>query len=136
MQTDFDDSAARILRDVIGGTLVTSRDAANDSARRVWNGLVDRRPLAIAYCTNADDIANCIRFAREREILTAVRSGGHACAGTAVCDGGLVIDTSLMRAVTVDPGLRIVRAQSGARWRDADRATQAYGLATTEGADS
>jgi len=102
----------------------------------VWNGLIDRRPGAIVYCANLEDIAACVRFAREREILTAVRSGGHACAGTAVCDGGLVIDTSLMREVVVSPERRIVRAQAGARWHDVDRAAQAHGLATPGGTDS
>ncbi len=102
----------------------------------MWNGLVDRRPGAIAYCTSVADIAACVRFARERELLTAVRSGGHACAGTAVCDGGLVIDTSRMRAVTVDPASKIARAEAGARWREVDRATQTYDLATVGGTDS
>jgi FAD/FMN-containing dehydrogenase len=102
----------------------------------VWNGLVDRHPGAIAYCISVEDIAVCVRFARERGILTAVRGGGHACAGTAVCDNGLVIDTSRMREVRVDPKSRRVRAESGARWREVDHATQAYGLATVGGTDS
>lgn len=120
----------RTLRDAIRGEIVTSADPSYESARRVWNGLVDRRPLLIAYCQSAEDIATCVRFAREREILIAVRSGGHACAGISVYDDGLVIDTSRMRVVSVDPVRRIARAQAGARWREMDHATQAYGLAT------
>jgi FAD/FMN-containing dehydrogenase len=124
------------LREAIRGEIVTRTDEAYDTARKVWNGLVDRYPEAIAYCRSVEDIVSCVRFARERGILTAVRSGGHACAGTAVCDGGLVIDTSPMREVVVDPARQIVSAQAGARWREVDRATQAFGLATPGGTDS
>src|SRR5271170_2318891 len=99
------------LRGVVRGKIVTRAEEAYETARMVWNGLVDRYPEAIAYCTGVEDIVSCARFARERGILTAVRSGGHACAGTAVCDGGLVIDTSLMREVVVDPVRQIVSAQ-------------------------
>jgi hypothetical protein len=130
-QSSYDD-----LREAIRGKVVTRADEAYEAARKVWNGLVDRYPEAIAYCSSVEDIVSCVRFARERGVLTAVRSGGHACAGTAVCDGGLVIDISLMREVIVDPVRRIVSAQAGARWQDVDRATQAFGLATPGGTDS
>jgi FAD/FMN-containing dehydrogenase len=133
---NLDDSVLDILRDAIRGRVVTPADARYESARQVWNGLVDRYPSAIAYCTTVEDIAACVRFAREHEILTAVRSGGHACAGTSVCDDGLVIDLSQMRAISVDPLRRIVRAQAGARWQDVDRATQVFNLATPGGTDS
>src|SRR6516165_7099775 len=132
----LDEVATRTLGAVIRGEVVTPCDASYGSSRKVWNGLVDRYPGAIAYCTSVEDIAACVRFARERELLTAVRGGGHACAGTAVCDGGLVIDTSRMREITVDPDGRILRAGAGARWRDVDRAAQAFGLATPGGTDS
>ena len=132
----LDEVATRTLGAVIRGEVVTPCDASYGSSRKVWNGLVDKYPGAIAYCTSVEDIAACVRFARERELLTAVRGGGHACAGTAVCDGGLVIDTSRMREITVDPDGRILRAGAGARWRDVDRAAQAFGLATPGGTDS
>ena len=136
MISSIDAGAAQTLRRTIGGQLITSSDPGYDSARKVWNGLVDRHPGAIAYCASVGDIAACVRFARERDLATAIRSGGHACAGTALCDGGLVIDTSRMREVSVDPKSRTARAGAGARWREFDRATQASGLATTGGTDS
>ena len=121
-------SAARLARDPEG--------ASYDSARRVWNGRIDRRPALIAYCANQADVASAVRFARERELLAAVRSGGHSCAGTAVCDGGLVIDLSLMKAIEMDAPRGTVRAQAGVLWAELDRATQASGLAVPGGTDS
>jgi hypothetical protein len=133
---DIDEASARSLRGLIRGEVVVPGDLSYEAARRVWNGLVDKRPGAIAYCASVEDIAAAVRFAREREILTAVRGGGHACAGTAVCDGGLVIDQSSMRNVSVDPARRIARVEAGARWREVDRATQQFSLATPGGTDS
>ena len=124
------------LRRAIRGRVVTPADAVYNDARKIWNGLVDRHPGAIAYCTRVEDVAACVRFAREREILTAVRSGGHACAGTALCDGGLVIDISSMRTVRVDPARRIALAQAGAHWNEVDVATRVFDLATPGGTDS
>jgi FAD/FMN-containing dehydrogenase len=132
----LDERAAGILRASIRGEVITPSQATYDAARRVWNGLVDRHPSAIAYCTTVEDIATCVRFARQRGVLTAVRGGGHACAGTAVCEGGLVIDLSRLREISVDSYRQIIRAGAGARWRDVDRATQAFGLATPGGTDS
>lgn len=103
----------RTLRDAIRGEIVTSADPSYESARRVWNGLVDRRPLLIAYCQSAEDIATCVRFAREREILIAVRSGGHACAGISVYDDGLVIDRYLADARGVSRSRSANRPRSG-----------------------
>ena len=104
-----------------------------DEARAVWNGTVDRRPRLIARCRSTADVAAAVRFARHRELEIAVRGGGHNVAGTAVCDGGIVIDLSAMRAVSVDPVERTAVVQGGALWGDVDHETQAHGLATTGG---
>ncbi len=102
-------------------------------ARAVWNGSVDRRPRLIARCRGTADVAAAVRFARDRDLEVAVRGGGHNVAGTAVCDGGIVIDLSAMRAVSVDPVERTALVQGGALWADVDHETQAHGLATTGG---
>ena len=104
-----------------------------DDARAVWNGSVDRRPRLIARCGGTADVAAAVRFARDRDLEIAVRGGGHNVAGTAVCDDGIVIDLSAMRAVSVDPVERTALVQGGALWGDVDHETQAHGLATTGG---
>ena len=104
-----------------------------DTARRIWNGAVDRRPACIARCTGVADVVAAVRFARDHDLEIAVRGGGHNVAGTAVCDDGVVIDLSAMRAVWVDPAGRTARVQGGALWGDVDHETQAHGLATTGG---
>ena len=115
------------------GAQIAEGDAGYDDARAIWNGLVDRRPRLIARCTGTADVAAAVRFARDRELEIAVRGGGHNVAGTALCDGGIVIDLSAMRAVSVDPEGRTARVQGGALWGDVDHETQAQGLATTGG---
>jgi FAD/FMN-containing dehydrogenase len=118
------------------GNLLTPDSAAYESARKVWNGMIDRRPAAIARCSTVADVQSAIRFARESSIPLAIRGGGHNAAGLAMCDGGLVIDLSGMRDVVVDPARRTAHAGGGATWGDFDRATAAHGLATTGGAIS
>jgi FAD/FMN-containing dehydrogenase len=115
------------------GELIAPEHADYDDARAVWNGAVERRPRLIARCTGAADVASAVRFARDCDIEIAVRGGGHNVAGTAVCDDGIVIDLSAMRAVSVDPAERTADVQGGALWRDVDHETQAHGLATTGG---
>lgn len=121
------------FRKTFGGRLIGPGDPRYDDARKVWNGMIDRRPAVIAQCTGAADVTAAIRFATENGLEIAVRGGGHNVAGYAVCDGGLVIDLSPMRGVAVDPEARRVRVEAGARWADVDRATQPYGLATPGG---
>jgi FAD/FMN-containing dehydrogenase len=104
-----------------------------DAARKIWNGAIDRRPACIARCAGAADVVAAVRFAREHQLEIAVRGGGHNVAGTAVCDDGIVIDLSAMRAVRVEPGGRTAWVQGGALWSDVDHATQVHGLATTGG---
>ena len=115
------------------GALIAAEHADYAGARAVWNGVIDRRPRLIARCTGAADVAAAVRFARQRDLEIAVRGGGHNVAGTAVCDEGLVVDLSEMRAVTVDPRSRTADVQGGALWGDVDHETQAHGLATTGG---
>ncbi|HEX5012929.1 MAG TPA: FAD-binding oxidoreductase [Candidatus Limnocylindrales bacterium] len=115
------------------GDVITQDHDRYDEARAVWNGIVDRRPRLIARCTSTADIAAAVRFARDRDLEIAVRGGGHNVAGTAVCDGGIVIDLSAMNRVSVDAAARRARVQGGAAWRDVDGATQQHDLATTGG---
>jgi FAD/FMN-containing dehydrogenase len=115
------------------GALIDAEHADYDDARAVWNGAVDRRPHMIARCTGTADVAAAVRFARDLDLEIAVRGGGHNVAGTAVCDRGIVIDLSAMRAVAVDPHSRTAHVQGGALWGDVDHETQAHGLATTGG---
>jgi FAD/FMN-containing dehydrogenase len=102
-------------------------------ARAVWNGMVDRRPALIAQCAGAVDVVASVEFAREHGLLVAVRGGGHNVAGTGVCDGGLMIDLSLLRSVRVDPVAQTVRAEGGVTIGDLDHETQAFGLAVPMG---
>jgi len=115
------------------GELISPSDTQYDAARAIWNGAIDRHPGLIARCTGAVDVRAAVRFGRERELLVAVRAGGHNVAGTAVCDGGLVIDLSPMKGLWVDPAGRTARAQPGLLWGEFDRETQAFGLAAPGG---
>jgi FAD/FMN-containing dehydrogenase len=115
------------------GELIGPDQPNYDDARKVWNGLIDRRPWIIARCTKAADVAAAVRFARERQLTVAVRGGGHNVAGTAVCDGGLVIDLSPMKRISIDPLTRTAQADAGLLWGEFDRECQRYALATTAG---
>ncbi|HEX8050387.1 MAG TPA: FAD-binding oxidoreductase, partial [Solirubrobacterales bacterium] len=129
--TDFD--LAPALAEHLTGVVIGPDHPEYDQARRVWNGMIDRRPAAIARCVDADDVATAVRFACERDLPLAVRGGGHNVAGTAVCDGGVVVDLSPMRAVLLDPSERTVHVQGGATWGDVDRVTAPRGLAAAGG---
>jgi FAD/FMN-containing dehydrogenase len=115
------------------GRQIAADDAEYDTARALWNGGIDRHPRLIARCDGTADVIAAVRFAREQDLEIAIRGGGHNVAGTAVCDDGLVIDLSAMRAVSVDPDRRVAHVQGGALWGDVDNAAQAHGLATTGG---
>ena len=108
-------------------------DQAYEDARRVWNASVDRYPAVIARCSGLVDVVRAVRFARERDLVVAVRGGGHNVTGYGTCDGGLVIDLSPMRGVSIDLAQRTIRVEAGATWGDVDHETQAFGLATTGG---
>jgi hypothetical protein len=121
------------LRGRFRGALLRAGEEGYDEARRVWNGAIDRKPALIARCAGADDVVEAVRFARERDLLVSVRGGGHSVAGHGVCDGGVMIDLSLMKAIRVDPAARTARAAGGVLWGELDRSTQGAGLATTGG---
>lgn len=115
------------------GQLLQSSDEGYDEARRVHNGLIDKRPALIARCRNVADVVDAVNLARESGLDVAVRGGGHNVAGRATIDGGLMIDLSLMKGIHVDPKTRMARAQGGATWGEYNRETQVHGLASTGG---
>ena len=115
------------------GALLRPGDDGYDVARRVWNGMIDKRPALIARCAGAVDVITAVQFARSHDLQVAVRGGGHNVAGHAVCDDGLVIDLSPMKGIRVDPMARTARAQAGVTWGEFDRETATFGLATTGG---
>jgi FAD/FMN-containing dehydrogenase len=115
------------------GEVLEAGDESFESARQIWNGEIQLQPAAIARCTGAADVVAAVRFARERDLPIAIRGGGHAVAGHAMCDSGLVIDLSQMTGVRVDPLTGTVRAQGGSLWRHLDHESQAFGLAVTGG---
>jgi FAD/FMN-containing dehydrogenase len=129
----LDDGAAADLSRRFRGSLVRPGDASYDAARRIWNGAIDRRPALVARCTGVADVRAAVEFARERGLVAAVRGGGHNVAGTALCDGGIVIDLSPMKGLWLDPRARVARAQPGLLWGELDRETQPFGLATPGG---
>ncbi len=121
------------LRQGLQGEVVLPGDPAYESARRVWNGMIDRRPAVIARCRGSGDVARAIAFGRERDLPIAVRGGAHNVAGNATVDGGIVVDLSPMKGVRVVEGARRAFAEPGLTWGELDRATAAQGLATTGG---
>jgi FAD/FMN-containing dehydrogenase len=127
-----DEEIEALQADLRGGVLRPG-DGDYDAGRRVWNGMIDRRPALIAGCAGSADVIRAVDFARDHELLLAVRGGGHNVAGSGVCDGGLVIDLSRMKGIRVDPASRTVRAEGGVTWGEFDAETQAFGLATTGG---
>jgi FAD/FMN-containing dehydrogenase len=120
------------LRKELRGELVTPGALTYDQGRRVWNGMIDKRPQAIVYCAEPQDVVHALAFTRSEAAPVAVRSGGHNVAGLCVC-GGIVIDLSRMKSIEVDPVRRIAHAQAGLNLGEFDTATQAHGLATTMG---
>src|SRR5436190_7486800 len=115
------------------GPVIEPSAADYEETRKIWNAMIDRRPGLIVRCTGTTDVVQAVRFAREHRLVSSVRGGGHNIAGLAVCDGGLMIDLSLMKGVFVDPKARTARAQAGCLLGDLDRETQAHGLAAVLG---
>jgi len=137
LQTTPAADAARELRQALGsgfsGTLIDPDHPEYDRARRVWNGLVDRRPALVARCSGTADVVQAVRIAAECHPAVSIRAGGHQVAGSAVCDGGLVIDLSMMRGVHVDPAARTMRVQAGVTMGQLDREAQVFGLVAPGG---
>jgi len=119
------------LRGLVRGQVLCPCDDGYDSARRGYNGRIDRRPAIIARCAGVSDVLACVGVAREIESPICIRAGGHSAAGFSVCEGGFVLDVSQMKGIRVDPRRRVVRAEAGITWGELDRETQAFGLATT-----
>jgi FAD/FMN-containing dehydrogenase len=131
-------SAAEIesLKQGLKGEVLTPASGAYDEARSIWNAMIDKRPAVIVRCQTTQDVVRAVRFARDRKLVLAVRGGGHNIAGSASCEGGIVIDLSGMKAAAVDAGARRVTIEAGALLSDLDAATQAHGLATPVGINS
>src|SRR5437762_4885822 len=126
-------SAAADLSASFGGQLLKPTDTGYEEARRVHNGLVDKRPALIAQCRGVADVVDAVNLTRKLGLEVAVRGGGHNVAGRATIDGGLVIDLSPMKGIYVDPTNSTVRAQGGVTWAELNRETQLHGLAVTGG---
>ena len=126
------DALDRLDNDLGGRLIRTGADAYN-KARQVWNGMVDKRPAAIAYCASESHVTKAVDFARSEGIAVSVRSGGHNIVGNCLCEDGLVIDLSAMKRIEVDSDQRLARAEAGLLLGEFDTATQAHGLATTMG---
>lgn len=118
---------------IVQGRILVRDDESYEDARQVWNAMIDKHPIAISQCLNANDIVETVKYARSENLPISVRGGGHNVAGHAVCDDGIMIDLSEMRQVTVDLSAQCAWVEGGALWRDVDEATQAHGLATPGG---
>jgi hypothetical protein len=130
----LDEKAVQDLRTRVRGDLIRPGDGASyEEARKVYNGMIDRRPELIARCVDVADVIACVNFAREQKLALAVRGGGHSGPGLCTVDDGVVVDLSRMRGIRVDPEARTVRVEGGARWGDVDHATHPFGLATPSG---
>jgi len=124
------------LKRNVSGQVVLPHDDAYEEARKIWNAMIDKRPALIVRCGSTSDVVRAVNFARDNRLVLAVRGGGHNIAGSAMCDDGLVIDLSHMKAVSVDPGTRRATVEGGATLADFDAATLAHGLATPLGINS
>ena len=132
-ESTLDADAVAGLQRALRGGLIQPDDAGYDEVRKVNNGMHDRRPALVVQAASVADVMTVVRFAAERDLLLAVRGGGHSVVGFGTCDGGVVLDLGRMRGIRVDPERRTVRAEGGCTWGDLDHATHAFGLATTGG---
>ena len=121
------------FKNSLHGKLVLPTDADYDIVRKVYNGMIDKHPAMIAQCIDAQDVITCVNFARENEVLLAVRGGGHNAGGLGICDDGLVIDLSLMKAIQVNNADKTVLVQGGCLLKELDNATHAVGMAVPSG---
>jgi FAD/FMN-containing dehydrogenase len=129
----IDEAAVEQFKTSLRGELIQPGDEGYDEARKVFNGMIDKRPRMIARCADMADVISSVNFARDNEVLLAVRGGGHNGAGLGVADDALVIDLSAMRGIRVDPEAQTVRVEGGATWGDVDHATRAFELAVPTG---
>jgi FAD/FMN-containing dehydrogenase len=127
------DTSIAAFKSALRGELIAPGDARYDEARKVYNGMIDRRPRLIARCADVADVITAVNFGRDNSLPLAIRGGGHNAAGSGVCNDGLVIDLSPMRYVHVDPQKKTIRAGGGALWGDVDHAGHPFGLAVPAG---
>jgi FAD/FMN-containing dehydrogenase len=129
----MNEATIREFKATLRGELIEPGDTDYDPARTVHNAMIDKRPRLIARCVDVGDVITAVNFARQNQMLLAVRGAGHNGGGLGVCDDGLVIDLSRMKYTRVDPKARTVRAGGGCTWGDVDHATHAFGMATPSG---
>src|SRR3972149_8684713 len=132
-QTRISEGVLQEFRANFGGEVLLPGDGGYDAARTVFNAMIDRRPAVIAQPADAADVQRCVRFARENDLLVSVKGGGHSPQGYAVCEGGLMIDLTALKSITVDPQARTAVAGGGVNWGEFDAATQEHGPATPGG---
>src|SRR5688572_27408862 len=123
------EQAIQVFRAQMRGELILPADPRYDEMRKVYNGMIDKRPALIARCADVADVINAVNFGRDNGLTVAVRGGGHNGPGLGTCDDGLVIDLSRMRGIRVDPSNQTVRVEGGCLWGDVDNATHPFGLA-------
>src|SRR3954469_18284702 len=129
----LDSTAIEQLRGSVKGEVLTPADAGYDEARTVFNAMIDKHPAAIVRCVDPHDVMATVDLARVRAAEVSIRSGGHGVTGMQIAEGGIVIDLTPMKRITVDPEARVARAQAGVTWGELDAATQEHGLAVTRG---
>ena len=132
----IEDAAVKDFAAILRGPVLRQGDSGYDEPRKLFNGMIDRRPALIAKCAGAADVIAAVRFARDHNLIVSIKGGGHSVTGNAVCDGGLMIDPSLMKSIRVDPAALTVRAEAGVLGGEIDRETQAFGLSTPVGSVS
>ncbi|HEX6090420.1 MAG TPA: FAD-binding oxidoreductase [Gemmatimonadales bacterium] len=132
-ERDLSQDVLNAWKSRLRGPVLTPGDAGYEDSRTVWNSMIDRRPALVARCLGTADVIECVRFARDNDLLLSMKGGGHNIAGLAVADGALMLDMSLMRGVWVDAKARVARAQAGCVLGDVDRETQLHGLASVLG---
>src|SRR3954454_4673341 len=133
MSIGLDTAATEELAAQLQGRLITPGDADYDEARKVFNGMIDKRPAVIARCASTEDVVAAVNLAREQGLVVAVRSGRHSVAGMSICDDGILIDLGGMKGIDIDPDRRTATAGGGVLWGEFDAATQEHALHTPGG---
>lgn len=132
-QTALPRAAVKEFAATLRGQAILAGENGYEQLRRIWNGMIDRKPALIVRCLGASDVIKAVNFARAYDLRVAVRGGGHSISGQSVCDGGMMIHLGPIRGVRVDPVTRTARVGAGALLGDLDREAQSFGLVTTAG---
>src|SRR5438067_8902336 len=130
MKKALEENSIAELKAKLRGRVIEPRDLDYDDARKVYNAMIDKKPRLIARCADVADVINSVNFAKENDLLVAIRGGGHNAGGLGICDDGLVVDLSPIKYTRVDPAARTVTVGGGCTWGDVDHATHAFGMAT------